>query len=91
MYFGINSGAGVPLHPSEHLHPNGGRDISTVDLYPTSGVRTGVTFGAQVGYNWQKEHLVYGVETDFNYLAGQDGKSGFFQTPAFYYPRGVTG
>lgn len=91
MYLGINSGAGVPLHTSEHLHPNGGRDISTVDLYPTSGVRTGVTFGAQVGYNWQKDHFVYGFETDFNYLTGQDGKSGFFQTPAFYYPRGVTG
>ena len=91
MYFGVNSGAGVPLHPQEHLHPNGGRDISTVDLYPGSQVRTGVTFGAQVGYNWQKEHLVYGFETEFNYLAGQDGKSGFFTTPLLYYPQGVKG
>lgn len=92
MYLGMNSGVGVPLHPNEHLHANGGRDIQTIDLYPSSHVRTGITFGAQAGYNWQKDYLVYGVETDFNYLDGWGGgKSGFYPTPAFFRPEGIAG
>ncbi|MGI9230748.1 MAG: hypothetical protein ACR2HL_03340 [Methylocystis sp.] len=56
MYLGLNGGVGVPLHPNEHLHANGGRDIQTIDLYPGSQVRSGITFGVQAGYNWQKDH-----------------------------------
>ncbi len=28
----------------------------------------GVTFGGYTGYNWQCDHIVFGVETDFNWL-----------------------
>jgi len=91
MYLGLNGGVGVPLHPNEHLHANGGRQIQTIDLYPGSQVRSGITFGAQAGYNWQKDHLVYGVETDFNYLDGRGGKSGFYPTPAFFHPEVISG
>ncbi len=27
MYLGLNGGVGVPLHPNEHLHANGGGQI----------------------------------------------------------------
>jgi outer membrane immunogenic protein len=35
---------------------------------------SGVVFGGQVGYNWQINQLVFGVETDLQF-SGQSGKS----------------
>ena len=62
---------------------------SAFDLYPESGERAGVSFGAQAGYNWQIGPWVYGVETDFNFLDGRRGPSGTFAAPPAYWSQGV--
>jgi outer membrane immunogenic protein len=36
---------------------------------------SGFTGGAQVGYNWQRDRVVWGIEGDINYLGINDGSS----------------
>ena len=33
--------------------------------------KTGGTFGGQVGYNWQSQNFVYGLEADINWVGGK--------------------
>lgn len=51
LYIGTNLGAGAPLHGGEHVRAGSGFSSPVFDLYPASNTRTGVTVGAQVGYN----------------------------------------
>ena len=62
---------------------------SAFDLYPGSRERSGITFGAQVGHNWQFGNWVLGLETELNFLDGRRGPSGTFVAPAAYWPLGV--
>jgi outer membrane immunogenic protein len=42
-------------------------------LNPTvSLTQTGLTAGGQIGYNWQVQNYVYGLEADFNWVGGSD-------------------
>jgi high affinity Mn2+ porin len=91
MYAGLNAGAAIPLYRGEHFHPIFTRQPPALDLYPPSGRRSGVTVGAQVGYNWQIGRLVYGVETDFNLLDGQSPRNGSFFVPKLDAPREIFG
>lgn len=33
---------------------------------------TGATFGGQIGYNWQSQNFLYGLEADLNWVGGKD-------------------
>jgi len=49
---------------------------TTIPVVPYDSARmtkTGGTFGGQVGYNWQSQNFVYGLEADANWVAGADG------------------
>ncbi|WP_442755096.1 carbohydrate porin [Methylocystis sp. JAN1] len=84
LYLGVNLGAGVPLHGGERLQAGSGFGSPIYDLYPASNTRTGVTIGAQVGYNWRRGPLVWGFETDFNLLDGRRAPNGVFPASAAY-------
>jgi high affinity Mn2+ porin len=84
LYIGMNIGAGAPLHGGEHVQAGSGFGSSAFDLYPASNTRTGVTVGAQIGYNWQRGPWVWGFETDFNLLDGRQAPDGVFPTTAAY-------
>ncbi len=91
MYAGLNGGGAIPLYRGEHLQPIFSREPPAYDLYPASGRRSGVTVGAQAGYNWQIGRLVYGLETDINLIDGQNPRSGFFFAPKLAAPREIFG
>jgi len=90
MYAGLNAGGTIPLYRGEHFQPIFTRQPPVFDLYPTSGRRSGVTVGAQIGYNWQVGRLVYGLETDINLLDGQNPRSGLFLAPKPNAPREIS-
>lgn len=83
-YIGLNAGAAIPLYRGEHLQPIFSRTPPAHDIYPPTGRRSGVSFGAQAGYNWQIGRLVYGVETDINLLDGQSPRNGYFLAPKLH-------
>ncbi|MGJ0509718.1 MAG: carbohydrate porin [Methylocystis sp.] len=84
LYLGASLGAGVPLHRGERLQAGSGFESPIYDLYPTSNTRSGVTGGAQVGFNWQRGPWVWGFETDLSLLDGRRTPSGLFPTSAAY-------
>jgi len=67
-YIGINGG--VAWHRLR-------TDTTVVDIIgvaPFDSARintTGGTFGGQVGYNWQSQNFVYGLEADINWVGGK--------------------
>jgi high affinity Mn2+ porin len=78
LHIGVDAGAGFPIE-------SGGRVESAVGFTPTahgliapSHDRAGVTFGAQIGYDWQKGPWVYGLETELNFLDLRRGDDGVF-------------
>jgi high affinity Mn2+ porin len=89
-YLGANLGAAIPLHPGDRLQAIYARRRPLFDLFPDQRTRSGVTVGAQAGYNWQIGRLVYGIETDFNLLDGQGGKSGVYPAPPSYAEQKIT-
>jgi high affinity Mn2+ porin len=84
LYLGTSLGAGIPLHRGERLQAGSGFGSSAYDLYPSSNTHTGVTVGAQVGYNWQQGPWVWGFETDLSLLDGRQTPNGLFvASPAY--------
>ena len=90
FYIGANLGGAIPVHSGEALQNVGGFVGPGFDLSPQSSERSGLTVGAQLGYNWQFGNWVYGVETDFNYLDGRRAPSGTYPTPPAYAAMGVS-
>jgi high affinity Mn2+ porin len=90
-YLGVNLGATIPLYRGERLQAIYARRGEAFDLFPDGRTRSGVTVGAQAGYNWQIGRLVYGLETELNLLDGQGGKSGVYAAPAPYAERKILG
>jgi outer membrane immunogenic protein len=68
FYVGVNAGGffddGSNLTPSGLFPANYGAS----PLLASSGSRSGFTGGGQIGYNWQVDHAVFGLETDFNFV-----------------------
>lgn len=91
MYVGLSAGGAIPLFRGEHLQPIFTRMPPAYDLFPNPGRRSGVTVGAQVGYNWQVGRFVYGLESDFNLLDGQNPRSGLFFAPRHAAPHEIFG
>lgn len=90
-YLGVNLGAAIPLYSGERLQAIEATRGEAFDLFPDGRTRTGVTVGAQAGYNWQIGRLVYGLETELNLLDGQGGKSGVYSAPSSYLERKTFG
>jgi outer membrane immunogenic protein len=66
-YVGVNVGATIF---DDNLDLSGG--LIPGQLSGGDGSETDVTFGAQVGYNFQTDNLLLGIEGDFNYLNADD-------------------
>jgi outer membrane immunogenic protein len=62
FYFGANGGYGWDASGSKNLDVNVA-NIATFTAGQTATVDGGFG-GAQIGYNWQQGHLVFGLETD---------------------------
>jgi len=90
FHIGGTFGGGLPLHRDERLEAGSGFTSSAFDLYPRSNDRPGVSFGANVGYDWQFGNWVYGVATELNFLDTRRAPRGLFPAPASFWPSGVT-
>jgi outer membrane immunogenic protein len=65
-YIGVNGGAvWHRLKTDTTLDGFGPWDSATVK-------GTGATFGGQIGYNWQSQNFVYGLEADLNWVGVKD-------------------
>jgi outer membrane immunogenic protein len=68
-YIGINGGA--VWHRLETDTTN-----IVVGSFDTARINTtGGTFGGQIGYNWQSQNFVYGLEADINWVGGKGSDS----------------
>ncbi|MPZ40568.1 MAG: outer membrane beta-barrel protein [Rhizobiales bacterium] len=71
-YVGLNGG--VAWHRAkadlEFIFPAG----PVRDTESARDTATGATFGGQIGYNWQFDNFVYGLEADLNWVDG-DGSA----------------
>lgn len=88
MHIGVNAGAGFPLAPGGRI--DGFGDMAFGLAAPIHD-RPGASFGAQIGYDWQKGAVVYGVETDFNFLGVRRAATGLFASLAPASPFGLAG
>ena len=75
FYFGFNAGAALDpaeVQTSTIFSPTGYFATTSVPAIAATGDQSfhtpGFTGGLQLGYNWQAGNLVYGIETDFNYM-----------------------
>lgn len=89
FHIGVNGGAGFPVASGGRLEAGSGFVSNTFDLPAPNRDASGASFGAQVGYDWQSDRFVYGVETDFSFLGVRRSSSGLFPAPASYWPSGV--
>lgn len=67
LYVGVNLGYGFGRATGDVTGPAGATASASEDL-------DGVLGGAQIGYNWQMAHWIFGLETDFQF-SGQDASS----------------
>lgn len=67
FYVGANGGYGVARNPSSTTAWFAGDSVESFSNGPQ-----GVLGGAQIGYNWQWQHLVLGAETDFQFSGQKD-------------------
>lgn len=47
---------------------------------PTNNNNVGFTGGGQIGYNWQMNSIVFGLEADLNYLSAQNASNAWWLT-----------
>lgn len=65
-YIGLNGGV------AWHQLKTNTSDAATGAFFDSARVRaTGGTFGGQIGYNWQSQNFVYGLEADLNWVGGK--------------------
>jgi len=73
FYIGLNAGGffddGSSLTPSGLFPANYGAS----PLLVSGGNQSGFTGGGQIGYNWQADHAVFGLEADFNFIDRSNG------------------
>ncbi|WP_255609410.1 carbohydrate porin [Methylosinus sp. Sm6] len=79
MHIGVNAGAGFPVSSGGRLD---GFGADAFGLAAPAHDRAGASFGAQVGYDWRTGDIVYGVETDLNFLGLRRAATGLFASPA---------
>jgi outer membrane immunogenic protein len=73
FYIGVNAGGffddASSLTPSGLFPANYGASA----LLVSGGNQSGFTGGGQIGYNWQADHAVFGLEADFNFIDRSNG------------------
>ena len=89
FHFGATLGGAAPVSRSETLQAVSGIVGPGYDLNPPSNERAGITFGATLGYNFQNGPIVYGAETELNFLDGRRAPAGTFLAPPAYAAMGV--
>ena len=71
LYIGLNAGGAFDNKVTEE--PTGlFSEFPGAPLLATSSNQSGFTGGGQIGYNWQFDNLVTGIEGDFNYVDFRD-------------------
>jgi outer membrane immunogenic protein len=71
LYIGLNAGGAFDNKVTEE--PTGlFSEFAGAPLLATSSNQSAFTGGGQVGYNWQFDSLVTGIEGDFNYVGFRD-------------------
>jgi opacity protein-like surface antigen len=71
LYIGLNAGGAFDNKVTEE--PTGlFSGFAEAPLLATSSNQSAFTGGGQVGYNWQFDNLVAGIEGDFNYVGFRD-------------------
>jgi outer membrane immunogenic protein len=79
-YLGINGGAVWHRLAADVVY--GSANLANGEPYDSARTpATGGTIGGQIGYNWQSQHFVYGLEADWNWVNARDSKA---QTPFFF-------
>ena len=72
FYIGLNAGA---AWNNSEIDVSGTGPIASVIDDTINGDQTEFTGGAQMGYNWQMDSIVLGLETDFNFANFHTDKS----------------
>ncbi|MBY6243299.1 carbohydrate porin [Methylosinus sp. Sm6] len=78
LHIGVNAGAGFPEPSGARVEAAAGFAPAAYGLVAPNRDRPGVSFGAQIGYDWQKGPWVYGLETELNFLKIRRGDDGVF-------------
>lgn len=87
LYAGVNAGAEWtdPRFTTTLGNGTGFFDIASLAFVNTLGTGSasavGFISGAQLGYNWQRDKLVIGIEADFDGLSGKAALNGAGTTP----------
>jgi outer membrane immunogenic protein len=81
FYIGLNAGVAVnssynPVFVAGGLFPTSASNL----VLGTNSGGTGFTGGAEAGYNWQTGAVVFGLETDINYIDRSGVKNGTYAT-----------
>jgi outer membrane immunogenic protein len=77
FYVGLNAGGSWGHQTNDLITVPGG-----VTVFSNSDHLNGFIGGGQLGYNWQKDHWVFGLEADFQ-GSSQKGDGSFFVPSAF--------
>jgi outer membrane immunogenic protein len=72
LYIGLNAGGAFDNKVTEEPTGLFFSEFAEAPLLPTSSNQSAFTGGGQVGYNWQFDNLVTGIEGDFNYVGFRD-------------------
>jgi outer membrane immunogenic protein len=71
LYIGLNAGGAFDNKVMEE--PTGRfSEFAGASLLSTSSNQSAFTGGGQIGYNWQFDNVVAGIEGDFNYVNFRD-------------------
>jgi outer membrane immunogenic protein len=72
LYIGINAGGAFDNKVTEEPTGLFFSEFAGAPQLPISSNQSGFTGGGQIGYNWQFDSLVVGIEGDFNYVDFRD-------------------
>src|SRR5262249_59040863 len=72
LYIGVNAGGAFDNKVTEEPTGLFFSEFAGASLLSTSSNQSAFTGGGQIGYNWQFDSLVAGIEGDFNYVGFRD-------------------
>lgn len=84
FYIGALAGANFNNSNTPTFTPGG--LPGSPNLLPAIGGNNDTSFtgGGEIGYNWQVNSFVFGVEGDIDYMGGNNNLNGTYTSPAFY-------
>jgi outer membrane immunogenic protein len=87
-YVGINGG--VITNQTHVTDPHNWTDESYIGEFGTAKA-TGGAIGGQIGYNWQDDAFVYGLEADIDWVSAKASNNSFNICPSCTGPGGASG